>query len=159
MLHLNFAFSIWICWKAHYNDQFTPSRFNAVHVNYAGTHFTSLERMESRVKEAGKKVTQILFRYSQILPSRANRHDVLNSCWKLHSTSSTYNPGQNFWHIPPPPHSMLVNAQFRSKFVSWPRDCRTNIEPGGGGWEKIVLGSSGGYTMCMTDDISKNGQY
>ena len=43
-----------------------------------------------------------------------------------------YNPGQNCWHIPP----MLVNAQFRSKFVSWPLDCRTNIEPGGGGWEK-----------------------
>ena len=34
---------------------------------------------------------------------------------------------------PLPPHSMLVNAQFRSKFVSWPLDCRTNIEPGGGG--------------------------
>ena len=34
---------------------------------------------------------------------------------------------------PLPPHSMLVNAQFGSKFVSWPLDCRTNIEPGGGG--------------------------
>ena len=68
---------------------------------------------------------------------------------------SCYNPGQNvskyhqsytsyylqtipkrFFFSPPSPHSMLVNAQFRSKFVSWPLDCRTNIEPGGGGWEK-----------------------
>ena len=31
-------------------------------------------------------------------------------------------------------------------------------EGGGGGEKKIVLGSSGGCTMCMTDDISKNGQ-
>ena len=35
---------------------------------------------------------------------------------------------------------MLVNAQFRSKFVSWPLDCRTNIEPGRGGWEKNRFG-------------------
>ena len=41
---------------------------------------------------------------------------------------------------PSPPHSMWVNAQFRSKFVSWPLDCRTNIEPGGGGREKNRFG-------------------
>ena len=49
-----------------------------------------------------------------------------------------YNPGQNCWHIPPPPHSTLNRGE--------------------GGEKRIVLGSSAGYTMCMTDDISKNGQ-
>ena len=32
------------------------------------------------------------------------------------------------------------------------------LNRGEGGEKKIVSGSSGGNTMCMTDDISKNGQ-
>ena len=32
------------------------------------------------------------------------------------------------------------------------------LHRGEGGDKKIVSGSSGGNTMCMTDDISKNGQ-
>ena len=68
-------------------------------------------------------------------------------CW--FGIHMTYNPGQNCWHIPPPPHPMLVNAQFRSKFVSWPLDCRTNIEPGGGGWRTKSFGDHLEEIRCV----------
>ena len=41
MLHLYCAFSIWICSKAHYNDQFTPSRPKA-HIGASGSRFNAV---------------------------------------------------------------------------------------------------------------------
>ena len=41
VLHLYCAFSIWICSKAHYNDQFTPSRPKA-HIGASGSRFNAV---------------------------------------------------------------------------------------------------------------------
>ena len=50
---------------------------------------------------AQRKVTEMCFR--SIVPAE----------WLLFRKYSSDNPRKNCWHIPPPPHSMLVNAQFQ----------------------------------------------
>ena len=74
----------------------------------------------------------------QFLDQRRNIVVHFDSC--VTGSKENYNLGHNCWHISPLPHSMSVNAQVQSQFVSWPPEWRINIEPGeGGGW-KIVFG-------------------
>ena len=77
---------------------------------------------------------------------------------EAHSVFLAFNPGQNCWHIPPPPIQCWSTLSSGRNSLVGLLIAEPTLNRGEGVRKKIVLGSCGGNTMCMTDDISKNGQ-
>ena len=109
------------------------------HINHCRFKFFNF-RLTFTVNRPFWRVVSV--KIQNVFPCGGFRH----VCWRLESlapvweTWQVYNPGQNCWHIPPPPiQCWSTLSSGRNSLVGLLIAERT-LNPGGGGWEKHRFG-------------------